>query len=101
MVNLSETNLLLKDRFKIFAVGVLILCVYVAGIVFPEPLWGAHYLHFLPNWGTALFLTIGIVGVYYPIFSKGSGIESAQEQSQHDSTVRNIELGHIPGQNRH
>ena len=83
MVNLSETNLLLKDRFKIFAVGVLILCVYVAGIVFPEPLWGAHYLHFLPNWGTALFLTIGIVGVYYPIFSKGSGIE-LDTSNKHD-----------------
>lgn len=57
------------------------MCFYVAGMVFPEPLWGIHYLHFLPNWGAVFFLVIGFAGVYYPIFQKGGELPWQSEDS--------------------
>lgn len=66
----------------VIATGILFLGFYLIGYIFPEKMWAAHYLSFLPNWISIVF--IFLAGVLFFNFHRlhtgkqiktGSGIE--------------------------
>lgn len=44
--------------------ALVVLLPMLAGYIFPEQLWGMHFLHFLSDWQTAAFMLIGAVAIW-------------------------------------
>jgi hypothetical protein len=71
-----------KSKNRIAVAAGLVISIHVLGILFPEQMWGAHYLSFLPGWHILAFIGFAISGIVLSWNSSGESFLFSKSDSE-------------------
>ncbi|HAP68461.1 MAG TPA: hypothetical protein DCR04_01825 [Flavobacteriales bacterium] len=71
-----------KSKNRIATAAGLVISIHVLGVFFPEQMWGAHYLSFLPGWLMLALIGFSISGITLIWNSTGEVLSHSNFESE-------------------